>query len=258
MIMKSKIRLAAAIAILIVLPGTFRIKALQKWARGQDEPPGNPATAPASNTQPELIRATNILMQLSLDNKTAYGFSMRTGEEWGEASAPAGSTFDKSTLSVADDVGVIQAGDREFGFSPGTGKWDSAQLSKRTRVDVKVFTGIAAFQDGDRVYALGGMQGGWNSVQLPTAAKVDITIATDIAAFQDAGRIYAFSAKHGGWDSIQVPAGAKADFFVGDEWATVQYGTHTWAFSTAAGKWRGIDIGNPRQPTLFTTKINRR
>ena len=201
MIMWTKIRVAAAIAIVILLPGILCVNAVQRWARGEDERSSAPASAASTA---EFTMATNIFMETSLDKTQAFGFSMRTGGEWAKASAPTGATFDRSTIFLATDVGVIQAGDREFGFSPGTGTWDSIQLPDTRHADIVVATGICAFQDGDRVYGFSGI--------------------------------------HGGWDSFQVPAGTKVVISVGEDWAMAQYGTHTWTLSAAGGKWRGIDV----------------
>jgi RNA polymerase sigma factor (sigma-70 family) len=200
--MWSNVRVAAAIAIIILVPAIFCVNVLQKWARGQDEGSANPtARAPDPFF---YTMATDIMMEMSSDGTKMWGFSILKGGPWAEASAPAGTTFDKSSVTLATGIGAAQAGNREFVFIPGTGTWDSVELPDSAKTSVWVATRMTCFQAGDRVYAAGGLVGGW--------------------------------------DSFQVPPGTKTEISCGTDWATCKYGTHLWAFSAAEAKWHGIDI----------------
>jgi RNA polymerase sigma factor (sigma-70 family) len=205
MLMWSKIRIAAAIVLVVLLPGIFCVNALQKWAGAQEEMAAPPAAATVDAAMANYSQSQHLMLNVSQDGTRIWGFSMLTGGKWAEASAPPGATFDKSSVCIASDVGVAQAGDRFFGFSPGTGTWDVVQLPDGGRVNCEISDNVACFQAGDRLYALSGMVGGW--------------------------------------DSIQLPPGIKVEFAVGPDFAMAHFGTHMWAFGAAGGKWAGIDTG---------------
>lgn len=209
MLMWSKIRIAAAIALVVLLPGIFCVSALEKWSRAQDESPAAATVPPVDAAMANYMQSKHLMIEVSQDRTKIWGFSMLIGGKWAEADALKGATFYKSII-MAGDIGVAQAGDRFYGFSPGTGAWDV--------------------------------------VQLPSSQRINCGVSENVACFQAANRLYAMSGTVGKWEWIEIPAGLKADFVVGPDFAMTHFDTHMWALGAAGGKWRGIDIaGNGTQ-----------
>ena len=171
MILWSKIRLAAAIAIVILLPGILCINALQKWARGQDDGPADRRAAISIPTklEPAALEfniAKDVMVNRSIDGTIEWGFSMVTGGEWSAAIAPKGTTFDKSTLTLADGVAAIRAGNREFAFAAGTGTWDSFEIPEGAKLDVWIGPGYLRTQYGTHMWAFSTAAGKWREIDV--------------------------------------------------------------------------------------------
>jgi len=206
MFFRTRIRAAGLIAVIFLLPGLLCVSALQKWAHAQATPPA-PAPQIADNDLNRYFhyfQTRDVMLNISLDQHRIYGFSTRTGGKWVQATAPAGTTFDVSTIALANSVAVAQAGNRVYGFAPGTGTLESVELPSSEPVQLSVSEDVACFQAGNREYAFSGLVGHWDTVQLPTSDKLDYEVATGLAMVHYKSQMWAYSAAAGKWQMIDT------------------------------------------------------
>jgi RNA polymerase sigma factor (sigma-70 family) len=169
MFMWSKVRLAAAILIVVVLPGVFCLHAMEKWADGEGVQSSAPAAPAPDVAEVNYIMAHNLILESSPDGKRMWGFSITTGAQWVPITAPAGTTF--NNRMVSDDVGVAQAGNRVYGFAAGTGTWDSFEAPQGADVKTEVGNGYAMAHYGTHMWAFSTAAGKWRDVDVQAGGQ---------------------------------------------------------------------------------------
>lgn len=164
MLMWSKVRLAAAIVIVVVLPGIFCFHAMEKWADGEGVQPSALASPAPDAAEANSIISHDLILESSPDGTQMWGFSIRMGGEWAHITAPAGTTFDKRMVS--DDVGIAQAGNRVYAFAAGTGTWDSFEAPQGADVKSECGPEYAMAHYGSHMWAFSTAAGKWREVDV--------------------------------------------------------------------------------------------
>jgi len=207
MFLWTKIKIAAMIVMVLLLPGILCVNALMKWVNAADQSPA--AAAPASpaddlNQYHHWNMADGLMLDISMDAKQLYCFSTKTGGIWAHESAPQGTTFDLNSTFIATGVAIARAGNHVYGFAPGSGTIAVSDIPADLPSKFAIATDVAAYSTPDHVYAFSGITGQWDSVQLPPNSNPAISLGTDWAMFHDKYKLWAFSPTGGKWRGIDT------------------------------------------------------
>jgi RNA polymerase sigma factor (sigma-70 family) len=166
MFMWSKIRVAALVCALILLPAILALTHLHKSADAQSDSAANsaadqlpPAMQPDSGT---LVQSRDIVLVLSDDARHIWAFSTQSGQ-WSQPKM-AETPKQKIVPTIDNDVAVFCAGDRVYGYVAKSGTWDSFQVPPGVIVEPSVGNNRAMVNYGSHYWVLSTATGRWQGI----------------------------------------------------------------------------------------------
>ena len=213
MLMWNKAKMAAAVALLILLPGL--IWAGHAWMRADGAPDlgsANPNGVTSKDSGPDYVmgstvqpQASYVLMTYSPDHQRAWGFSIPSGK-WLKMPDAPGSSGETIKAWVAGSVAIFQQGSEVYGFSAATGTWDTLSAPAGQKGEEMVAMDVGAFKFSDKIFAFSGATGTWDSFNVPVGMNPEVTVASDLAYARVGTNFWAFSCQKGKWDVVDVSA----------------------------------------------------
>ncbi|MGA2581675.1 MAG: sigma-70 family RNA polymerase sigma factor [Tepidisphaeraceae bacterium] len=164
--MWNKLKIAAVVVLLALLPGILFMGHLNNWLFGQtyNMSPTSLASATDNGNVPgaNMSIAKDVLIALSPDHTRAWAFAAGTGK-WVNIPVPEGNT-EKIQVSITETMAVLQVGNRIYGFSGVNGKMDSFDLPPGSKSTPSVSSTITWVQDGTHYWAFSPEGGAWSTI----------------------------------------------------------------------------------------------